>query len=154
MFKRTTDGNISFDLVHIEPDGTEKHLKNFTKTLQISSKGYSSRDDLVNNEGESLQYWAEDMIKYEALKIAGRDVGMSEEEATADLDATILYAGGSFKAINIDGQAYNFKEEGIPKYILDQIEYMEEMFRTSDNDDERAAIRNEINKLKEKYGIV
>lgn len=121
MFKRITDGDISFDLYRIEADGTETQLQGFSKKIEKApSPKYSTKEELDENEGDNLQYWAEDIIKYHALKFAGREVGMTEEEvhifcsflSTADLDVTELYAGGSFKAKNISGQPYNFEELG------------------------------------------
>lgn len=156
MHKRITDGNISFDLYKIEADGTETFLKNFTKRLSdISSPEYSTRQELINNEGENLQYWAEDVIKYEALKIAGRDVGMSEEDATADLDETELYTGGSFKAKNIDGQPYNFRDEGdiediieIPSDVIGNIEViLREMKDNLDNVDYVDELKKELDRI-------
>lgn len=42
----------------------------------------------------------------------------------------------------------------IPRYILEQIEYLESRYREAETVDERLAIREEINRLKERYEIM
>jgi hypothetical protein len=42
----------------------------------------------------------------------------------------------------------------VPAYILGQIEVLEERYKEAESVDEKMAIREEINKLKERYGIV
>lgn len=42
----------------------------------------------------------------------------------------------------------------VPRYILEQIEYLESRYREAETVDERLAIREEINRLKERYGIM
>jgi hypothetical protein len=46
-------------------------------------------------------------------------------------------------------------EEGstVPNYVLGEIEYMEKLYREAETVDEKMALRDEINKLKETYGI-
>jgi hypothetical protein len=41
----------------------------------------------------------------------------------------------------------------VPRYILGQIEYMERLYREAETVDEKLAIREEIDRLKERYGI-
>lgn len=42
----------------------------------------------------------------------------------------------------------------VPKYILEQIEILEERYKEVETTDEKITIRAEINKLKERYGII
>lgn len=41
----------------------------------------------------------------------------------------------------------------VPKYILEEIEYLETLYREAETVDEKMAIREEINGLKERYGL-
>ena len=41
----------------------------------------------------------------------------------------------------------------IPKYILEQIAYLEERYKEAETIDEKMAIREEIDKIKQRYGI-
>ena len=42
----------------------------------------------------------------------------------------------------------------VPAYILGQIDILEERYKEAESTDEKLAIREEINRLKERYGIV
>lgn len=48
-------------------------------------------------------------------------------------------------------------EEGsptVPKFILDRIQYMLELYNASDDIDEKLELMKEINRLKDEYGVV
>ena len=41
----------------------------------------------------------------------------------------------------------------VPKYILEQIAYLEEKYKEAETTDEKMAIKEEIDKIKQRYGI-
>jgi transcription antitermination factor NusG len=51
------------------------------------------------------------------------------------------------------GEEEEKKKKEVPKYILGQIEILEERYKEAATTDEKLAIRAEINKLKQRYGI-
>ena len=90
---------------------------------------------------------AEDVHMMSVIEMGGlRKCGISKEENYA-----ITITDKGFRVAEKAEEAIKPK---VPAYILGQIDVLEERYKEAEGTDEKMAIREEIDRLKERYGIV
>ena len=97
---------------------------------------------------------AEDIHRMSVIEMGGlRKCGISKEENYA---ITITDKGSEVaeKAKVVEAVKPEEVKPKVPTYILEQIELLEDRYKEAESVDEKMAIRDEINRLKERYEIV
>ncbi len=116
-------------------------------------------DDWINKISETIiSELVEDIHRMSIIEMGGlRKCGISKEE---NYVITFTDKGSTIEEEKISEEEKKMAEKKVeerpkvPDYILGQIEYLEDRYKEAESTDEKIAIREEINRLKERYKIV
>ena len=125
--------------------------------------GVSIRDEYEKKPEEDIENWANRLGDFVARRMCRNACGSLSTSVFCDegsVQSEIVYTSEMLVMPEKIGEKLveKIKPEKVvskvPAYILGQIDILEERFKEAESSDEKMAIREEINKLKERYEIV
>lgn len=138
--------------------------------------GVAIKDEYEKKPTENIDEWAKrlgDIVAKKMCENSCQSLSTSVFCDTASIEVEIIYTSETLvvKPPEVKKPEIMEKEETkelkekleekvevvpipiVPKYIFEQIAYLEEKYKEAENIDEKMAIKEEIDKIKQRYGI-
>ncbi len=124
--------------------------------------GVSIKDEYERKPEEDIESWIKRLGDFVARKMCQNACGSLSTSVFCDegsVQVEIVYTSEMLVTKAVEEKVIEEKvieeieKPKVPAYIMEQMEYMEDRFKESESTDEKMAIRDEINRLKERYGI-
>ena len=138
--------------------------------------GVSIKDEYAKKPEEDIENWAMRLGDFVARKMCQNACGSLSTSVFCDegsVQVEVIYTSEMLVAkpgiieekvieekvveeekIEEEKVVKEAEKPKVPEYILGQIEYLEDRYKEAESTDEKIAIREEINRLKERYRIV